>query len=329
MPQSPKKIHVVTRAYLQSWTHEGLLRPVSLRYGPQKLKTTAAVAWEREWWGSGDPALNEACEDACSQLENLLPDALAAIEADWPLRTPTRSVLAELMSLHVLRTRAFQRWFYPVRDASLAEYRDRFADEHTFECWKLHMQSDQQRAERLLSAMNKLSTVLGSMHWSLLRFDEPLLITSDQPVCAVPLPAADPVQPFSAMPRAGWLDTYEVRFPLTPRLALLATWYMEAETTPVQGILDQAANLNTSVAGQASQQWFQTPECEPAFPESRPGEHPGFLLPLATGLLEDYSMGAAIRSPLRDRTATIVRDLIELQDQKTVTITKSEQRPAG
>jgi hypothetical protein len=104
---------------------------------------------------------------------------------------------------------------------------------------------------------------------------------------------------------------------------------MEAETTPVQGILDQAANLNTSVAGQASEQWFRTPEREPAFPESRPGEHPGFLLPLATGLLEDYSMGAAIRSPLRDRTATIVRDLIELQDQRTVTITKSEQRPAG
>lgn len=97
MPQSPKKIHVVTRAYLHSWTHEGLLRSVSLRYGPQKLKTPAAVAWEREWWRSGDPALNEACENACSQLESLLPDALAAIEADWPLRTPTRSVLAEPM----------------------------------------------------------------------------------------------------------------------------------------------------------------------------------------------------------------------------------------
>lgn len=326
--QSPKKIHVVTRTYLTGWTLNGLLRPVSVRYGPQKLKTPAAVAWEHEWWGAGAPALNEACEEACAKLENLLPDTLAAVEADWPLDTPTTAVVAELMALHVLRTRAFQQWFTPVRDASLAEYRDRFPDEQSFERWKRDMQTDRRRAERLLSAMNKLSTVLGSMHWSLLRFDEPLLITGDQPVCPVSLPTTAPVQPISAMPGAGWLDTYEVRFPLTPRLALLATWYMGTETEPIAGTREHAANLNASVARQASEQWFQTPACEPAWPAETEG--PSLLLPLAADILPGYSTGSAVASPLRSRTRKHAEDLIELQDHKTVMLTRPEAlSPSG
>src|SRR4029077_5565648 len=101
-------------------------------------------------------------------------------------------------------------------------------------------------AVRLISLINKLSSVFGSMHWTLLRFDDPLLITSDQPVAPVPLLTPGVIEPFAALPGGGWLDTLEVRCPLTPHLALLATWHMGPEAEPIAGTWQDAVNLNVS-----------------------------------------------------------------------------------
>src|SRR3954464_2415417 len=83
---APSKIHVVTRSYLAGWAPppNRVLRPVSVKYGDQKPKAPAAVGWVDEWWGSGDPALNAACEAACAPLEGLVPSLLRNAERLWP-----------------------------------------------------------------------------------------------------------------------------------------------------------------------------------------------------------------------------------------------------
>jgi hypothetical protein len=269
--------------------------------------------------------LNGACEESCAKLENELPGALAAVEAGWPLSLDGRGVIAQFLALHVLRTRAFPDWFEPVRNSSLAQYHDRFPSRKKYEKWKREMQSDRERSKKLLSLINKLSTVFGSMHWSLLRFDEPLLITGDQPVCPVPLLGPGAIQPVAAIPRDGWLDTCEIRCPLTPRLALIATWYMGPETAPVDGTWAQAVNLNAGTRAQAVEQYFQTPEREPALPAAIFAQpQPPLLAPISIDVLPGYSMAVAAESARRDQTTKRIEELIEKQDHETITVITSE-----
>ncbi len=73
----------------------------------------------------------------------------------------------------------------------------------TFDEFVSHASSERERAASLLGMINKLATTFGSMHWTLIRFDEPLLLTSDQPVVAVPLLDRE------SRHDSGWADTVE------------------------------------------------------------------------------------------------------------------------
>jgi uncharacterized protein DUF4238 len=326
---SPRKIHVVTKAYLSGWAMNGLVIPVSVEYGKQKPKSPAAVGWDLEWWGSDDAKLNRICEEACGKLESKLPDALAAVES-WPLSQDDRAVIAQFLALHVLRTRAFPTWFAGVRDSSLAGLQERFRSRNEYETFKHQRLTDRERAVRLISLINKLGSVFGSMHWTLLHFDEPLLITSDQPVAPVPLLTPGVIEPFVALPGGGWLDTLEVRCPLTPHLALLATWHMGPEAEPVAATWQHAVNLNASSKAQAAKQFIQTPEREPAMPGAIFAQmEPPILLPISIQILPGYTLDAATRSLRREQTSKIVTALIEQQDHKTITLLTEETRSAA
>ena len=191
-----------------------------------------------------------------------------------------------------------------------------------------YLKSDRERSTKLFSFINKFSTIVASMHWTLLRFDERRLITGDQPVCPVPLLTPGVVTPIEAVPRGGWLDTCELRFPLTPTLALLGTWHMGAETTPVTGTWAQAINLNVAVRKQAVKQYFQTPELLPATPPAIDGTPQLYFLPISIEVIPGYSMGAARQSPLRHQTVREIQTLIDRQDRKTMTVVTSRSKAA-
>ena len=319
--QSPSKIHVVTKAYLQGWALDGLLQPVGVAHGPQKLKHPAGVGWDLEWWGAGDKVLNRVCEESCQKLETVLPQALAAAQSSWPLELSDRAVLAQFLALHVLRSRAFPDWLDAIRAQSLAGLRERFPSEQQYREFARVMGSDRERGKKLISLINKLGTVFGSMHWTLLRFDEPLLVTGDQPVSPVPLLAPGQVQEVAAIPDTGWLDTCEIRCPLTPRLALLMTWWSGPETDPLDGMWAHAVNLNTATTVQAVKQSFRYPGRLPALaPEVFAVPQPQVLSAISTGLLPGYTNETARTSNRREIAIKNVRQLVERQDHETLTI---------
>jgi hypothetical protein len=262
--------------------------------------------------------LNAACEEACGKLETAIPDAFAAVRRESPLSLQTRSTLAQFIALHVVRTPAFRRWFEPTRDASIEQYRDQFPNATKFERWRQEMRSDEERAKKLLSLINKLGSVIGSMHWTLLRFDERRLITSDQPVCPVPLLTPGVIHPIEAMPADGWLDTCEIRFPISPQIALLATWYMGPERASLTGMWRHAVNINASVAQQAVNQRFQVPDVEPAMPGAIFLDRRPLLAPISIDVLAGYSLAAARESPRRRQTAEELERLIHDRDHETV-----------
>jgi hypothetical protein len=317
--QAPSKIHIVTQAYLASWTVDGFLQTRDLRSPHARRKSPAAVGWRREWWGADDPQLNARCEQECAKIERLLPGLLTGIEDRWPLTSDERFGLSMFISLHVLRTPAFLKWLQGTRAASLEDYRDQL-NAHKFEKFKTLMLSDGEQARRIFSMINKISTILVCMHWTLLRFDEPLLITADQPVCPFPIIEDEEDHPIKAMPEGGWINTTEVRFPLTPRLALLATWHWSDPQPPITGTWEQAVNLNAAVREQADRHWLYSPQRLPALPPAIFREPVTSFTPIATRVLPGYSVAAAKESKLRDGAQKEIDKLVEGRDSKTVTM---------
>jgi Protein of unknown function (DUF4238) len=320
--QAPRKVHLTSKVYLGGWAPDGMLRPVSVTYGPQKLKAPAAIGWAMEWWGGGDPVLNRVCEEACGKLETRLPDAFGALASSWPLSAEERNVIAHFLALHVLRSHAFRGWFELIRERSLAELGvERFRSRGQRRRFEQVMRSDRERGKKLISLMNKLATIFGSMHWTLLRFSEPVLLTSDQPVSAVPILDPGEIVEVAAIPDTGWLHTCEIRCPLTPRIALLGSWWMGLEGAPIEGTWQQAVNLNTATRVQAVRYSFHTPERLPAVAPAIFREPPAPVLSaISPDVLSGYGNHAARESSRRALAMRTVRDLVERQDHQTVTV---------
>lgn len=118
-------------------------------------------------------------------------------------------------------------------------------------------------------------TVFYAMHWTLVRFARPVLITSDHPI--VLWPATEEPQPPTASAGVGLLNTLEVRYPLTSQLCLLMTWHDEPDAPEiVPGNREKAQNVNGFTRAQAEDEWFYLPGATPPMPD----EH-SRLLPLS------------------------------------------------
>jgi hypothetical protein len=171
---------------------------------------------------------------------------------------------------------------------------------------------DQMRVETLLKEIPRMASVFMSMCWSLARFDEPLLASCDQPVVCVPRLQSRQTLPIEAMPRSGFMETAEVRFPINPWQALLLTWAPQPdERDPIVGEFRHAADINRSTRAQPERDWFY-----------QPGSRPPLLAPptldrackrVSYDLVRGYSLEIARKSRRRSKADTIMKELIESQ----------------
>ncbi|HEV7752607.1 MAG TPA: DUF4238 domain-containing protein [Baekduia sp.] len=317
------KIHIATKSYLKGWAPEGLLRPVHVRYGPQKLKSPAGVGWRYQWWGDDDPELNQACEDACGPLESLIPSMLEDIEGRWPPLTEVRSVVAQFIALHILRTPAFRAWFVEAGERTSQQYVDQFSAEQYARFVRL-TRTDHERSKQILRMLNKVATLVASMHWTLLCFEEAWLVTSDQPVGVFPLLDDGSRRQVVAFPPGGGLaETLELRFALSPSAALICSWHVGHHREPVAGTWSQAMNINGVVIAQADQQWFHAPTQKPALPPIVIVQ-PHMYDPIASDVIPGYNSATARVSLLRIAAEKEVHRLSSAGDDSTMTVIQAE-----
>jgi hypothetical protein len=302
-----------------------MLVPVDQKYGRLKPKSPAAVAYEKNWWGASNPDLNAKCEEACGKLESRVPPLLRRLQRSWPLDYKDRGILAQFAALHVARTEGFADWFSEAREKSLAEYQAEFSSAKSYEKFREQMQSDAERAKKILK-LNKMASLIGWMHWTLVIWDEPLLVTSDQPVAPVPILGEGETQEVSVVPRRGWSSLVEVRFPLSPNEALLGTWHpgnMEAKIA--RGTWETAVEFNAVTRAQA-RRYYHSPEQEPAMPPAILREPVLAFEPISPSLLPGYSAEVALNSERRQQATAEVNRLIEKGDDKTLSIAIAEER---
>ena len=153
--------------------------------------------------------------------------------------------------------------------------------------------------ERLMTMVRltvKMASAVGSMNWSLVRFDAPVLATSDHPVAVWPPSAAGRPAQVTLVQEVGVCNVLEIRFPVSPTAAILMTWRDPADAPELlHGKTHHADSLNAFTIAQAEKQWFYQAGA------NRPPQRSGTWLPLAPELLPRYSIYEAAYCQRRQR----------------------------
>jgi len=320
------KVHLVTEHYLKAWAVDGKVGRHNVQYGRRDPAAPGGVGYRRQWWGKGDPELNRMCEDACGRLETVVPPVLSGVVDLWPLSDEYRAILAEFIALHIVRTDGFRDWFTERRRVTAESRRGEISNVETYQRFLREVMSDRERSKRILSLLNKIATVVGSMHWTLLVFDEPVLITGDQPVTIVPYLDTNGWAAIKAFPETGIGDIIELRFPITPRAAVVASWFTGATLSPVPGRWPSAATLNHTLREQTQMEWFYSTSRAPAFPPLVEVDTKGY--PISSQLIRGYDSAWARQSTLRLNAIREVHRLIDIDDDTTKTIVKAQPAAA-
>jgi Protein of unknown function (DUF4238) len=307
---SVERAHVVPRTFLRNFADADEMIGMRLAVDPAAERVIsindAAVRkrFYRRTRPDGTPI--DDAERMLAMIEERAGPILRELQARWPLSFEEKHVLAEFFALQILRGERWRRDYVERTDRLVDDYRKRglFADEIaasglTVEEVADHNRdlflSDTQRLRRMFGMSPKGSAILGSMIWSLIRFDGPMLATSDHPVTAwsrFQTSSRPKPSPFSA----GLINFMEIRVSVSPSAAIVMTWLERAEDTaePFEGRRPEARNLNAFTIAQAEKQWFHLPGTKPSFGKKRT------YRPLSLDLFPGYGPNAADRSTLRN-----------------------------
>ncbi len=280
--------HLVARSYLLGFASDEqvIMRPVDA--APAIRAGVDNVAVVRNFYRRQRPdgTYIQDVERAMSPLEDQAASRLRTIRCRWPLERDDRGVLAEYMALQLVRGQRWRAWHDEMLRLAVHEHDadvsrsvtlpQRLRDMEAF------LASDTQRLARMIDLHPKIGTVLASMHWGLVTFEEQLLATGDEPIIPWPLKGIRTPAPFSF--QNGIRETLEVRFAVTARDLLVMSWLDEPnDEPPLRGLPAIARNHNTFVKAQAQRFWFHHPDTKPLVSRGRlpalsPLLHPGYNL---------------------------------------------------
>lgn len=309
-PEYPavKDSHVVPRMYLKGWTDDknlACVHPVKPPPGapghvkPKPRRIGVGGIAVREFFYArtrpGQTDLFHDVEASLGKAEKAATDLVRRVRDRWPLTQDDKAALAEFVALQSVRGPAeFERLNKLGREL-IDEFVARTDHETgpgvidgrlTEESVAAHYALVEDKTRQLLRMhrYQKVGAVMiGSMHWTLIEFDEPELVTSDHPVHLWPLWRRT-LRP-SAGEIAGVREMLEVKWPIAPDLALLATWRDVPDTlAPIPGTTQMASSLNSLLIAQADEQWLHVPEVTPSYKPA--GER---LNPWSLRLFEDYT----------------------------------------
>jgi hypothetical protein len=327
--QYPKvdRSHIVPRNYLENFATGGAIAMRMPGWPESKPVSTRRIAVREAFYSRTRPdgSRIDDVEWSLAQLERVTAPLLRTVGAAWPLDRDRKTRLAELFAHQLIRGPQWKEWHEDFTPRFIANYQRQEGqnadDRVAIEVAGRDLLTDTSRLTRMLSLGTKITAILASMHWTLLEFDRPWVVTSDHPVVVWPLSQrARPPQPTSM--DTGVLETLEVRVPISPHQAILMTWNddPDEETSPLRGRRDHAANLNAFTVAQADLQWFHQPGAPAPLACGR-------LLPLSIQLFPDYTAAVASHSRRRARTVSIVQLMVgtDLTDRdiEVVTMTRN------
>jgi hypothetical protein len=297
--------HVVPAGYLRAWAHGP---KIAMRLAGSEQSVPAGVRdvgvrtnfYRRERPKTGEKFYD--VEWSMQQAENAGLSIVRDLASRWPLGTEDKSCVAQLFALQHVRGPAFKAWhegrIQPTIDALRSDPvgttipRPDLTPEEVATKVIENYSSDTRRLLRMIQTARAVGVAFGSMHWTLVGFTKPRLVTSDHPVVVWPLSRVR-ARPCPNDLNAGVTDTLEVFVPLGPDLLLLMTWLSGRDRPDVvRGAGRHIATANAFVVANADAQWFHELGVEP-------WRAAGARDPLSAELVAGYDVGVASGSTRR------------------------------
>jgi uncharacterized protein DUF4238 len=300
------RAHIVPAGYLRAFASQNKIAVRKLGAATSSVKPVEKAGTRPRFYRRTRPSGDKIddVEWSLSHIEDKAPPILRAIDELWPLDRDAKSVLAELFGYQVVRGPRWADWHNRFVGRLLQElFPDGGDSLHQAE---RHLLSDTYRMTKMLDLGLRLTSLFGSMHWFLLQFATPLVVTSDHPVVVWPLDVRGrPPRPTNDGP----LNALEVRVPISPTRAVLMTWLNvnDAPGARFRCTRDQARNLNAFTVANADREWFHLPGTTPPIGA-------GSLLPLSPALINGYGTYAVQVSQRRAQ----VREWLEKTKNRTL-----------
>jgi hypothetical protein len=310
-----RKNHTVTAGLVRRFTSAtpgGKQVTVHHRAKGEYDEGPGGVGWELDYWGP--QALAQNVERFLARNESDALALLTNLKSRWPLTDEDRVALGRFVSLHIVRTPAFGEWLRTLGNRTAKEILAEAAVKHDLNEEQLapyaeRLASPRMHAQTLLRQINRVASPLLSMHWSIVEFPEDWLIGCDQPVVLIPWMRPDKITPASAIPPFGVMRTFEGRFTLDPRHALLMTWVESGEELWLAGDRVHASHINASLKAQAVDEWFHRPKAVPPFISAPLLEER--VDPISPALFHGYTLQHAASSPRRRAAERSVIKMVE------------------
>jgi len=325
--------HIVPAGYLRAFAVDGRVMMRLVGETKSQLISVRDAGVRKGFYSRTRPdgTRIDDVEHSLAHLEHNTLHLLPKIRDLWPLAPENKQKLAQLFGYQFVRGPRWREWYETmsrsfVQDQVREERMQIRADdtpttEEDIVELEEFLLGDTRRTIRMFSAGPKVSSLLGSMQWTLLESRSPLVATSDHPV--VPWP----INERSRRPQAtgfelGMFETLEFRVPVSPYLAILMTWQDDEDPlAPVAADRVAVANLNSFTIAQAERQFFHSPELVPPLAD-------GALLPLSPRFVRGYNSDAALRSRRRAAIQEKIQALIGEEDTETIEII-TVSRPGG
>lgn len=309
---APRNIHTVSAGYVRRFT--GPRKTVTVHHRLRGVidKGPRGVGRQAGYWGS--PRVSRDTEDRLRRMESDGLRLLRNLQRRWPLRdTADRAALGLLLAIHVVRTPTFSGELRLVGERAnrevLADGVPKYGlDEQQVALVAEQLRDHQAHADSLIRQVPRVASALCSMHWSVVQFDDDLLITCDQPMVLLPF-VPGPITPASALPTTGFLNTVEGRFTLDPRHVLLLTWHEALDGPWLAGSYAHACSVNCALRAQSLDEWFHRPGTNPPF--LTPPILEESVAPLSLSLLPGYTTERAVASRRRQAAEGVIDRLVE------------------
>jgi hypothetical protein len=317
--QEPKKYeevewaHIVPAGYLRNFATGEMIIKHELESGRVRERPVKKVGTRRRAYTRTRPT-GERIDDvewALRRLENKV-QVVRFAERRFPFSELDRSIIAQFAASQHVRVPKWKRQHEALVDQLKQEMETQGLERLSSVANEIlkgrlveeaeAQGTDTGRLKDMQRWLNAESAFFYAMHWTLIRFHRPTLITCDHPV--VLWPATMGPRELSPADGTGLRNVVEARYPLTAQLCLLLTW-REGPDAPemVNGNRAMAFNINGFTRAEAELEWFSTPGTRPPMPSER-----FRLLPLSTAIYPDYNLRYVEQSPRRAQAIRLTQE---------------------
>ncbi|HEX6154082.1 MAG TPA: DUF4238 domain-containing protein [Solirubrobacterales bacterium] len=316
--QEPKKYeevewaHIVPAGYLRNFATGEMIVKHELESGRARERPVKKVGTRRRAYSRTRPATGERIDDvewALRQLENKV-QVIRYAEKRFPFSELDRSIIAQFAGTQHVRVPKWKRRHEALVDELKEEMETQglggfspIANQILKGRLVKGVEAQGTDTARLVDMQRWLyaeSAFFYAMHWTLIRFHRPALITCDHPVVLWPGTEARELGPGDG---TGLRNVVEVRYPLTAQLCLLMTWRSGPDAPEmINGNREMALNINGFTRAESELEWFSIPGSSPPMPSDR-----SRLLPLSTAIYSDYDLRSVEQSPRRSQAIQLTQ----------------------